>query len=85
MPNATGTYDCGSGSSYRALNIWFYWNLKYHLAGPADRNGPTGSRCSITVTQASGTFEGTFEGTFVTEDGTGSLTVANGRFRFIGP
>ncbi len=91
VPSAPGTYACGSGAAYRALNVWFYWDGAYLLAGrrqSATSAGPAGSSCSVTVTQVmspggTGTFEGTFSGTFVSEDLSKRVTVTNGKFRIV--
>lgn len=92
VPSSIGTYACGTGDYYRPLNIWFFWDGKYHLAGSRQSSppeGPAGSNCSVKVDKImtgtwpsmTGTFEGSFSGTFVTEDLSSSVTVTNGRFR----
>jgi hypothetical protein len=84
VPNALGTYACDShqGNVWRKVNIWFYWNAKFYNAGARQSSGtgPTGSSCSITVTQVLPNFEGSFSGTFVNSDGD-SITVTEGLFR----
>jgi hypothetical protein len=85
VPNATGTYNCGEGEYYRALNVWFYWKGASYSAGSrqsANPAGPAGSSCTVNVTSVGATFEGTFQGTFV-KDGE-SLVVTDGQFRLTG-
>ena len=97
VPNALGTYACDSGSEYRKLNVWFYWRGEWFYAGRRAVVGPlepiAGSSCSVTVTQKGtvqdastylGTFEATFNGTFVSADGSHSITVTDGKYRYVG-
>lgn len=90
LPQATGTYACDQEAvssvadpSYRKVNIWFWWNSEWYIAGnraqPAA--GPAGGSCSITLTDVSDTIAGSFSGTFVSGDLQRSVTVTNGLFR----
>jgi hypothetical protein len=91
LPNELGTYECGEGESYRAVNVWFWWKGDFYYAGnrqSADPDGPEGSSCTITLTEVGtidgfnydGTLAGTFSGVFVTQDGSKSIEVESGSF-----
>lgn len=95
LPNEAGTYACGEGASYRAVNVWFWWKGDWYYAGnrqSAEPAGPAGSACTITLTEVgtiegftyAGTLAGTFSGTFVTSDGSKSIEVTGGSFRATG-
>lgn len=90
LPTTPGAAICdqpADGSNqYRKTNVWFYWNGEWYYAGNRanPEPGPTGSSCSVNVGQVSSEIiEGSFSGTFVTADGSKSITVSNGLFRYL--